>query len=105
MSTTVRVPPRWLAAGNARVATQRSEPAAARPRGELPQDIPGDPRGMQVDAAERGVEFVAHPEGVLGRDDAARPVTDADGGSDGERGRVSLKMVWSSSWLPRPLRE
>ena len=32
--------------------------------------------------SERGVEFIAHPDAVLRRDDAARPVTDAGGGRD-----------------------
>ena len=62
MSTTVKVPPRWLAAGNGRAATHTPDPATAMPRGELPRRTALTTRaGLQVDAAERGVELVAHP--------------------------------------------
>ena len=37
--TTVRVPPRWLAAANARAATQTPDPAMARPCGELSRKV------------------------------------------------------------------
>src|SRR6516165_11684546 len=37
--TTVRVPPRWLAAANAPAAAQAPDPAIARPRGELPRKV------------------------------------------------------------------
>ena len=62
MSTTVKVPPRWLAAGNGRAATHTPDPATTMPRGELPKRTALiDSRCSQVDAVERGVELVAHP--------------------------------------------
>src|SRR4029077_6162192 len=49
-----------------------------------------DPRRLRVDAVEGGAELVAHPQRVPGHDDAARPVTDADGGCYRTGRRVEL---------------
>ena len=79
--TSVRVPPRWLAAANGRAATHTPDPAAAMPRGELPTrwtwltwPVCGSMRSSVASNS------IADPYAVLGRDDGARPVADADGG-------------------------